>query len=257
MPPGASLLYKAISTPLLLHAFPLFGSPLLACQPPSPSLPSTPANDTSTVLSPTSPRFPLRKTLSPRPASSQRPLGRGTIKTGQVLSRSVESRVSDGTLPVWLQMWLNWVLRVLLPSQNNNVQCLLYLRSTFAEVQGDGSTSKSRMLCSPVGAIYLVLLHSDIAQVHQRTHPQIHCYIPVSANYRPALTALDYSPQPRSTIHVNPSVQTLFLPSLLPSLPLPLLLWISVFRVWNIKQTYLATPSGTESELSPESGRRR
>lgn len=255
MPPGASLLYKAISTPLLLHAFPLFGSPLLACQPPSPSLPSTPENDTSTVLSPTSPRFPLRRNPQPRPASSQCPLGRGTIKTGQVLSRSVESRVSDGTLPVWLQMWLNWVLRVLLPSQNNNVSVVLEISIRWSARWWQhinipnamqpgwsdifGLTAFRQWPSAPTHASTNPLLYPSVSQL--QACPHCPWLLSPASLHNPC--------QPFSTLF--------FLPSLLPSLPLLLLLWISVFRVWNIKETYLATPSGTESELSPESGRRR
>lgn len=66
--------------------------------------------------------------------------------------------------------------------------------------------------------IYLALQYSDSARLHTHTHThthvytQIHGYISASANYRPALTALNYTPYPHFTIRVNPSALILFSP---------------------------------------------
>lgn len=93
-------------------------------------------------------------------------------------------------------------------------------------------------------------IYSDSAWLQTHTHTfytQIHGYIPASANYRPALTALNYPPYPHFTIRVNPSALIFFpFTPFLFSFLLLLSLRIPVFRVWNIKQAHLKTPSGTE-----------
>lgn len=65
----------------------------------SPSLFSAPAPDTASVLSPTSPHtHHPGENVQPRPASSQQPLGHGTIKkTRQELSRSCHAGSQMGS----------------------------------------------------------------------------------------------------------------------------------------------------------------
>lgn len=74
--------FPLIESSLLSHLsewLPTTWLPTVGLSAPSPSLFSAPAPDTASVLSPTSAHLP-RENVQPRPASSQQPLGHGTIK---------------------------------------------------------------------------------------------------------------------------------------------------------------------------------
>lgn len=84
----AFLLYKALSSLILVNGFPLLGSPRLACQPPL-HLFSLHLHLTLRVFCHPPLHIPLEKMFSPAQLAPSSPWGLGQLKTRQELSRAV------------------------------------------------------------------------------------------------------------------------------------------------------------------------
>lgn len=65
------------------------------------------------------------------------------------------------------------------------------LRSTFTIKQSDGSIAMQSGLITIW--LYSIQILSDCTRTHACTHTRTQSYILVSANYKPAPTALDYT----------------------------------------------------------------
>ena len=152
MSPACFSSFMKAPSPLCIwvEGFPPLDSPRFPRQPPlhlfSPHLHLTPR----VLCHPP----PCGENVQPRPASSQQPLGHGTIKNRAGAQWSCHAVSQIGTRACISAECEYW-------SPKKMIHCLLYLRSTFTVAHAHGSVSTPWKQCSLAGVIYLALQYSD------------------------------------------------------------------------------------------------
>lgn len=228
----AFLLYKALSSLILVNGFPLLGSPRLACQPPL-HLFSLHLHLTLRVFCHPPLHIPLEKMFSPAQLAPSSPWGLGQLKTRQELSRAVMPSLrwhpaykAPDVGGVWYVspkkiILVSVVLEINIHSSARwwqHINTLKAMQSGWSDIFG-----------------LTVFRHCLTAHSHRHTHTHkstaiFQCQPITGLPWLPLTTLPNLPPQSMS----NPCARIFFFCPSCSLLCFFFLLRVSVFRVWNI-----------------------